>query len=106
VAVEIDADAGPVEARRHLLDVRRLAGSVVTLDHHAAVVLEAREDREGHIAIEKIIRIEIRDVLISLGIGRNFKIAIDSEDLTDGQLHVRHIRGLGARGARRRAHKN
>ena len=40
VAVEVDADARPVEARRHLLDVRRLAGAVVALDHHAAVVLE------------------------------------------------------------------
>ncbi len=47
VAVEIDADARPVEPRRHLLDVRRLAGAVVALDHDAAVVLEAGEDRRA-----------------------------------------------------------
>ena len=48
VAVEVDADAGPVEPRGHLLDVRRLAGAVIALDHDAAVVLEAGQDGERH----------------------------------------------------------
>ena len=49
MAVEIDAHARPVEPRRHLLDMRRLAGAVIALDHHAAVVLEAGEDGERHV---------------------------------------------------------
>ncbi len=53
VAVEVDADARPVEAGRHLLDVGRLTGAVIALDHHAAVVLEAGEDGERHVAIER-----------------------------------------------------
>ena len=64
VAVEVDADAGPVEASGDLLDVSRLAGAVVALDHHAAVVLEAGQDRESNVPIEQIIRIEIRHMLI------------------------------------------
>ena len=46
VAVEIDAHAGPVEPRRDLLDMRRLAGAVIAGDDDAAVVGEAGEDRE------------------------------------------------------------
>ena len=46
VAVEIDAHAGPVEARRDLLDMGRLAGAVIAGDHDAAVVGEAGQDRE------------------------------------------------------------
>ena len=53
VAVEVDADARPVEAGRDLLDVRRLAGAVIALDHHAAVVLEAGEDRERHLRLKR-----------------------------------------------------
>ena len=47
VAVEIDAHARPVEARRHLLDVGRFAGAVVAGDDDAAVVGEAGEDRRA-----------------------------------------------------------
>jgi hypothetical protein len=36
----------PVEARRDLLDMGRLAGAVIALDHDAAVEGEAREDRQ------------------------------------------------------------
>ena len=60
VAVEIDADAGPVEARRDLLDMRRLAGAVIALDHDAAVVGEAGEDRERGVVVEAIGLVERR----------------------------------------------
>ena len=42
VAVEVDAHAGPVEPRRDLLDMGRLAGAVIARDHDAAVLREAR----------------------------------------------------------------
>ena len=44
VAVEVDAHAGPVEPRRDLLDMGRLAGAVIAGDHHAAVEGEAGEN--------------------------------------------------------------
>ena len=46
VAVQVDAHARPIEARGHLLDVGRLAGAVIALDHHATIVGKACEDRE------------------------------------------------------------
>ena len=45
---------GPVEPRRDLLDMGRLAGAVIALDHDPAVVGEAREDRQRGVGIEHI----------------------------------------------------
>ena len=98
MAVEVDAHARPIQPRRHLFDVRRLTGAVIALDHHAAVVFEAGENRQRHIAIEQIVGIEIRHVLVGLGVGRHFEIAIDAEDLADGELHVRQQSRLPAGG--------
>ncbi len=95
VAVEVDADARPVEARRDLLDVRRLAGAVVALDHHAAVVLEAGEDGERHVAVEQIVGIEVGNVLVRLGEGRHLEIGVDAEHLPHRKLHVRKTGQLG-----------
>ena len=47
MAVEVDAHARPVEARRDLLDMGRLAGAVIARHHDAAVVGEAGEDRRA-----------------------------------------------------------
>ena len=93
MAVEIDAHAGPVEARGDLLDMGRLAGAVIAGDHDAAVVGKAGQDRERRFAVEQIVRIEIRHMFVRLRIGRNLQIAIDAEDLADRDLHVRQ-RGL------------
>src|SRR5690606_40694480 len=46
MAVEVDAHAGPVEARCDLLDMRRLAGAVIAADEDATVAGEAGEDGE------------------------------------------------------------
>ena len=74
VAVEVDAHAGPVEAGGGLLDVGRLPGAVIAGDHHPAVIGEAGEDRERRIAVEQIVRIEIRHVFFGVGISRRFHI--------------------------------
>ena len=94
VAVEIDAHAGPVQPCRDLLDMGRLAGAVIARDHDAAVVGEAGEDRQRGVAIEAVIRIEIRHMRIDFGIGRHLEIAVDSEYLPDRHLHVGHTCGL------------
>jgi hypothetical protein len=95
VAIEVDANARPVEARRHLLDVGRLAGAVIALDHHATVVLETGEDGEGNVLVEQVVRIEIRNVLFGLGVGGNVEIGVDAEDLTHRHLHIREAGGPG-----------
>ena len=63
VAVEIDPDARPVEPRRHLLDVRGLAGAVVALDHHPAVVREPGQDRHRGVRVEPVVVVDIGHVL-------------------------------------------
>ena len=60
MAIEVDADAGPVEPGGHLLDVARLAGAVAALHHHAPVVHEAREQRQRGVPVEDVVRVERR----------------------------------------------
>ena len=79
VAVEVDAHARPVEPRRHLLDMGRLAGAVIAGDHDAAVVGEAGEDGERGRPVEAVVRVDVRHVLVGLGIGRHFHVAVDAE---------------------------
>ena len=88
VAVEIDAHAGPVEARRDLLDVGRLAGAVIAGDDDAAIERKAREDRERGAAIEAVILVDIGHVVVRLRIGRHLHVAVDAEHLPDRHLHV------------------
>ena len=93
VAVEIDANAGPVEAGGDLLDMGRLAGAVIAGDHHAAVAGKAGENGERRLAVEEIIGIEIGNVLVGLGIGGHFHVRVDAEGLPHRQLDVGHGRG-------------
>ena len=65
MAVEVDAHARPVKTRGDLLDMGRLAGAVITGDHHPAVEGEARQDRESRVPVEQIVRIEIGNVFVA-----------------------------------------
>ena len=89
VAVEIDAHAGPIEPRRHLLDMRRFAGAVIAGDDDAAIPGEAGKNGERGRLVETIIGIDFGHVLSRLGIGRHFQIAVDAEQLSDRNLHIR-----------------
>ena len=64
VAVEIDAHAGPIEPRRHLLDMRRFAGAVIAGDDDAAIPGEAGENGERSRLVETIIGIDFGHVLV------------------------------------------
>src|SRR3546814_8716537 len=58
VAVQVDPDARPVQPRRHLLDVGRLAGAVVALDHDPPVARETRQRSEEHTSeLQSLMRI-------------------------------------------------
>jgi hypothetical protein len=83
VAVEIDAHAGPVEPRRHLLDMRRLAGAVIARDDDAAVARKAGQDRQRGAPVEAVVLIDVRHMVVRLGIGRHFHVAVDSKHLPD-----------------------
>ena len=63
VAVEIDADARPVQAGGDLLDMGRLAGAMIAGDHDAPVVGKAGEDRERGLAIEDVVLVEVGDLV-------------------------------------------
>ena len=47
--------------------------------------------------LNKIVGIEIRHVLVRLGIGRHLEVGVDAEHLPDGQLHVGQAGDLGIR---------
>ena len=101
MAVEVDAHARPVEARRHLLDMRRLAGAVIALDHDAAVVGKARQDRHRGVMVEAVALVDIRHVLAALAEGRHLHLGIEPEDLPHRNGDVRQgrcFRGRGSRG--------
>src|SRR5579872_5065332 len=89
MAVEIDPHAGPIEPRRDLFDVSRFAGAVIAGHDNAPVARETGEDGKRGWTVETVVRIEFRDMLVRLGIGRNFEIAVDPEHLSDRHLHVR-----------------
>jgi len=88
VRIEVDADAGPFQARGNLLDMRRFAGAVIALDHDAAVERKARDDRQRGVRIEHVGRIKIGHPLIRLGKGGNFHVDIDAERLADVDLNI------------------
>ena len=88
VAVQVDPDAGPVQPRRHLLDVRRLAGAVIALDQDAPVVGEARQDRQRGVAVELVGRVDVRHVLGAPAERRHIDVGRDAERRRDGQADI------------------
>src|SRR5215471_6070800 len=108
VAVEVDADAGPVEPRRHLLDMRRLAGAVIALDEDAAVVGKSGEDGEGGVVVEAIGFVDVRYMIAGAAEGRHLHVAVEPEGLTHGDGDVGAVGGCVDRagGVLCRSHKD
>src|SRR6516225_2262478 len=88
VAVEIDADQGPVQPGRDLFDMGGFPGAVIATDHHSTVEGEAGEDRERRIVIEAVGVVEIGDMLACLAEGGNLEITVDPKGLTDRDRDV------------------
>ena len=72
-----------------------LPGAVVALDHHAAVVLEAGEDRERHLLVEEIVGVDVGNVLIGFGVGWHLEIGVDAEHLAHRHFQIRNAGQLG-----------
>ena len=100
VAVEIHAHARPVEPRGDLFDVARLAGAVAALHHHAAVVHEPGEQRQRGVAIEHVVGVERRHVLVRPRKGRHLEVAVDLEQLARRPDDVRQVKGRGVHARR------
>ena len=101
MAVEIDTHAGPIQPRGDLLDMSRFAGAVIAGDDNPAVAGKAGQDGKRGRAVEPVVRIEFGDVLLRFGIGWNLQISIDSEYLSDRNLHIRQA-GFSRRISRER----
>jgi len=99
MAVEIDPQAGPVEARRDLLDMGRFAGAVIALDHHPAVEREPGEDGERGFLVELIGIIDIGHVLGADREGRHLHRRLEAEEFRRPHRHVRHVDRRGRRSA-------
>jgi hypothetical protein len=89
VAVEVQAHAGPVQPRRHLLDVGRLAGAVQALHHHAPVAHEAREDGERHVGVEAVDGVDLGHVVVAFAEGGHLQVGVDAEHLAHAEQPVR-----------------
>ena len=98
VAVEVDADARPVQPRGDLFDVRRFPGAVVALNHHAAIERKARQNRQRRLRIEAIRGIDVRHIRGAFPERRTLEILIETEDLADADFgvgyHVRRQAGI------------
>ena len=79
MGVEIDPDAGPVEAGGDLLDMGRFPGAVIALYHHPAVEGKAGENGGRGFRIEDIGGIEVGDAFVLHAEGRDLHIEIDTE---------------------------
>ena len=86
VAVEVDANGGPVEARSDLFDMGRFAGPVIALDHHATIVREAREDRQCGVRVELIGAVQFRHPFAAIGEPFDNHVRVQSEHIAHTDL--------------------
>lgn len=89
VAVEVDTDAGPVEAGRHLLDMGRLAGAVIALDDHPPIEREAGQNGHRGVMVETVGFVQIGNVLAPATEGGHHHVGVDAEGLAHRNLDVR-----------------
>ncbi len=95
VAVEVDAHARPVEARGDLLDVGRLAGAVIALDHDPAVEGEPGQDRHRGLGVEVIGLVEVGHVVAARRERRHGHVGVEPERLPHRDLDVRAGQRVG-----------
>ena len=82
--IQIHTHARPVQARRHLLDMRRFAGTVQALQKHAAIARKARKQGECHVVIEAVHRINFRHMCVAFCKGGHTQIGVEAEHVAHG----------------------
>ena len=92
---------GQLSRDGHLLDVARLAGAVPALHHHAAVVHEAGEQRQRRVAIEDVVGVERRHVLVGAREGRHLQVGVDLEQLARRPHDIGKMQGSRVHGSRK-----
>ena len=64
---------------RAATDVGRLARAVGALNEHATILCEPGQDRQRHIGVESIRRIDRRNVVVALGEGQHLQVRSKAE---------------------------
>ena len=86
VAIKVDPYTRPVQQACHLFDVGGFTRPVVALNHHAAVVVEAREDRHRGVGIEFIGAIQIGNAACAFVKAVHDHVGVDAKDFANGDL--------------------
>ena len=81
VAVQVNADAGPIQPCCYLFYMGRFPGAVIALDHDPPVMGKAGQDGQCGVLVKLIGRVYFRDVFLALAEGGDFDIAINTESL-------------------------
>ena len=102
VPVQIHAHAGPVQPRRHLLDVGGFARAVQPLYQHPPVVLKPCQQRKRHRRVEVVVRIDGRHERGGRGKGIDHQTGVQAEALAHGHALAcragRRQKGVGVGG--------
>lgn len=91
MAVQIDADARPVKARRNLLDMGGFPRSVIALNHHAAVIFETHQNCLSCFRIELIALINLWNIFRASFECRNFHLERKIKNFFSGYSYVGHF---------------
>ena len=78
-----------VQARSHLLDMRRFPCAVIALNHATTVVSKTRENREGRLPVEQVTFINSGDVFRCDGKRGDLEVHIDAKNFFYVYLGIR-----------------
>ena len=104
VAVQVDAHAGPIEACGDLLDMGGLAGPVIALNQHPAVMGESHKYGERGRRVEAIAFIHRGNVLARCAERGNLQVGVDPEGLSRRNPNIGHAAIQGCSGSAIRCH--
>ena len=83
--------------RGDLLDMSRLSGAVIALDHNPAIAREAGADRQRRVRIEHVSRVEVGHAFVGLAERGHLHVAVDAEEVANlGDLVGRGEDGVAA----------
>jgi hypothetical protein len=96
MAIQVDPDALPVQPRGDLLDMSRLPGAVVTLDHHPAVMGKTGQDRHRGVTVEPIGVVDLGNPVAGLWKTLDRHVRVDPESIANRDVLRRDFRRIHA----------